>query len=131
MICTVVLLGKYTPHWAIAVARQECNRRRLTLCWTVSKAKYKAGVTGIAYWGSLRINILAHESADERYKLSVLLHEIAHINVSRDVSHGKEWQKEVIRLYRKYDLLQEVLDNGYYGYVCEKRAVEKALARSK
>jgi hypothetical protein len=67
--------------------------------------------------------------ACERYRLYVLLHEIAHVNVGVSHDHDKVWQAEAIRLYRKYKLLDEGLAGRWYGYECERKALAAAIAR--
>lgn len=146
--------AKHAPDWAKAIAREECSAKTLTLVWNkqgASKAwhggkSYRANyVSGVAHawgkrvsvWGDVCritgpvITINAGAATSALYQLSVLLHEIAHINVGAGHDHDKVWQKEVVRLYRKYDLLQKVLDGEWYGYECERKAVETALNRSR
>lgn len=129
------------PDWARDIAQAELKKAYCTLIWN---ERSKATTSGVASWGKVltqhgdhyRIEgpvITCTVGTDQPMEAqkALLLHEIAHHNVGLHCDHGPTWQKEVVRLYRKYGLLEWVATSGWPVYACEKKAVATALLRSR
>lgn len=130
-----------TPDWAKAIAADCCKAKGLTLIWHKASTGYVSGTAWSHgkcvqnYGESTRINgpvivMNVGKRAYSKQPLQVLLHEIAHINVGAGHGHDKVFLKEVVRLYRKYEMLQEIHDHCYVHYACERKAIMAALKRS-
>jgi len=61
----------------------------------------------------------------------IVLHEIAHFNVGIHHKHDAVFIKEVIRLYRKYGLLEKVATKELYEYPTVVKACAKSFNRGR
>lgn len=127
------------PEWARDIAQAEIKKAFCTLIWN---ERSKATTSGVASWGKILTQQGEHHrilgpvitctvGTDQPMEAqkALLLHEIAHHNAGLHNDHNAIWQKEAVRLYRKYGLLEWIATSGWPVYACEKKAVATALQR--
>jgi hypothetical protein len=125
------------PEWAIKLIQKECKVRSLTFVWHNASRKASSGraysnfckqTYGDRTWVGPTLTITA--GTDEEGQKHVLLHEIAHFNVGIGHKHDAVFIAEVIRLYRKYDLLEATATGKHWEYPTVAKACVKAWNRT-
>jgi hypothetical protein len=127
------------PKWAEQIIKRELKgiQKAVYVAWSETPAGRGSGrAYGNKYsrvegrWVGPALTMRNNVKDPLEQQKALTIHEVCHLKVGLTHSHDEVFTAEVIRMYRKYGLLEWV-DANSWEYPSINKAIKKALARSK